>query len=188
MKRFIISLVFVPGAAMAGLQIVDGVAAPKKPVVAGEQPVAVRAEYRPVSASPAAAGGLKAGVVPVKSEPVSVTPVAAAKPAEASRVIVPAVVEKPTPAPPPVAWEIRKSDKTIFGALKRWTKSAGWQLMWDTEGNDFPVIAEATYTGEFDAAIGGVMASLQRSQYPLRACLYENRAVRVIHKSKRCEG
>lgn len=86
------------------------------------------------------------------------------------------------------AWEIRKTDRTIFGAMKRWSKTAGWQLMWDTEGNDFPVIAEATYRGEFDIAVGGVMASLQRSQFPLRACLYDNRAVRVIHKSKRCEG
>lgn len=86
------------------------------------------------------------------------------------------------------AWDIRLTDKTIFGAMKRWSKTAGWQLMWDTEGNDFPVIAEATYKGEYDIAVAGVMASLQRSQFPLRACLYDNRAVRVIHKSKRCEG
>lgn len=85
-------------------------------------------------------------------------------------------------------WEIKSSDKTVFGAMKRWAKTAGWQLMWDTEGNDYPVIAEASYKGQFDVAVGGVMASLERSQYPLRACLYENRAVRVIHKTKRCEG
>jgi len=86
------------------------------------------------------------------------------------------------------AWDIRSSDKTIYGAMKRWAKTAGWQLMWDTDGNDYPVIAEASYKGQFDVAVGGVMASLERSQYPLRACLYENRAVRVIHKTKRCEG
>ena len=86
------------------------------------------------------------------------------------------------------AWDIRSSDKTVYGAMKRWAKTAGWQLMWDTDGNDYPVIAEASYKGQFDVAVGGVMASLERSQYPLRACLYENRAVRVIHKAKRCEG
>jgi Toxin co-regulated pilus biosynthesis protein Q len=86
------------------------------------------------------------------------------------------------------AWDIRSSDKTIYGAMKRWAKTAGWQLMWDTDGNDYPVIAEASYKGQFDVAVGGVMASLERSQYPLRACLYENRAVRIIHKTKRCEG
>lgn len=89
---------------------------------------------------------------------------------------------------PVPAWDIKLSDKTIYGAMKRWAKTASWQLMWDTEGNDYPVIAEASYKGQFDVAIGGVMASLARSQYPLRACLYENRAVRIIHKSKRCEG
>jgi len=95
---------------------------------------------------------------------------------------------KPLPVIAEKAWDIRLTDKTIYGAMKRWSKTAGWQLMWDTEGNDFPVIAEATYNGEFDLAVAGVMASLQRSQFPLRACLYDNRAVRVIHKSKRCEG
>jgi hypothetical protein len=99
-----------------------------------------------------------------------------------------AAAVQPIPAPAEKAWDIRLADKTIFSAMKRWSKTAGWQLMWDTEGNDFPVIAEATYKGEFDAAVGGVMASLQRSQFPLRACLYDNRAVRVIHKSKRCGG
>lgn len=98
------------------------------------------------------------------------------------------VIAKPLPVVAEKAWDIRLTDKTIYGAMKRWSKTAGWQLMWDTEGNDFPVIAEATYNGEFDIAVGGVMASLQRSQFPLRACLYDNRAVRVIHKSKRCEG
>lgn len=100
--------------------------------------------------------------------------------AQVAKPVAPVVVEQ--------AWDIRLTDKTIFGAMKRWSKTAGWQLMWDTEGNDFPVVAEATYKGAFDVAVGGVMASLQRSQFPLRACLYDNRAVRIIHKSKRCEG
>lgn len=113
--------------------------------------------------------------------------------AAATIVAMPAVT-KPSPvqqavaAVPEPTWDVRTSDATIYGSLKRWAKIAGWQLMWDTEGNDFPVVAEATYRGGFDIAIGGVMASLQRSQYPLRACLYENRAVRIIHKTKRCEG
>lgn len=187
MKRLMFPLVLVltPGVSMAGLQIVDGFAAQKKLALAAlEQPGTARTEYRPAAVQQAAPVVPKAVAAPVKSDPVlSVVPVAV-KPAETAKVIVPAVMEKPAPA----KWEIRLSDKTIFGAMKKWAKAAGWQLMWDTEGNDFPVVAEATYTGEFDAAIGGVMASLQRSQYPMRACLYENRAVRVIHKSKRCEG
>lgn len=87
------------------------------------------------------------------------------------------------------AWDIRLTDKTIFGVMKRWSKAAGWQLMWDTEKNDFPVVAEGTYKGTFDAAVFGVMQSLQQSEYPVRACMHDdNRAVRIIHKSKRCKG
>jgi len=120
-------------------------------------------------------------------EPATVV-ASAASPAAGSALAAPAAAPVAASKVIEKAWDIRLTDKTIFGAMKRWSKTAGWQLMWDTEGNDFPVIAEATYNGEFDVAVAGVMGSLQRSQFPLRACLYDNRAVRVIHKSKRCEG
>lgn len=100
-----------------------------------------------------------------------------------------AIVEaaKPvTPAKADQVWQIRISDETVFGAIKRWSKIAGYQLSWETDNRDFPAQLEASYPGDFEQAVGGVMASLERSQYPLRACLFDN-AIRVIHKAKRCE-
>ncbi|QOU76433.1 Toxin co-regulated pilus biosynthesis protein Q (plasmid) [Janthinobacterium sp. HH102] len=83
-------------------------------------------------------------------------------------------------------WSIRKTDGSIFKALSRWSKDAQWQLQWETDKKDFPVIFEANYSGEFEDGILGVMTSLKNSQYPLRACFYNNNAVRIIHKSKDC--
>jgi hypothetical protein len=155
-------------------------------VVRGTPPV-----YRPIQPDPAMVNAQikqlteKLNLLSQKVEPSKAQSPAITAGAEKSAL---AVAVQPVPVAPEKAWDIRLADKTIFGAMKRWSKTAGWQLMWDTEGNDFPVIAEATYKGEFDVAVGGVMTSLQSSQFPLRACLYDNRAVRVIHKSKRCEG
>lgn len=83
-------------------------------------------------------------------------------------------------------WSIKKSDGSIFKALDRWAKEVKWQLQWETDKKDFPVMFEAAYPGKFEDAILGVVTSLQNSQYPLRACFYNNNAVRVIHKSKDC--
>lgn len=106
------------------------------------------------------------------------------------------VLTKPTatakPAAPAQVWEIRKSDGTLFGALSRWAAEAKpkRQLIYSTDGNDFPADPEATFTGDFDSAIAQVMESMRYSRYPLRACMWDNKpypVVKIIHKNKRCE-
>jgi hypothetical protein len=84
-------------------------------------------------------------------------------------------------------WSITRSDGTIWGALKRWSQIEKVQLDWDMEGKDFPVTLEATYAGDYRAAVGEVMKGLRHSDYPPRACRYENNAVRILHKSRKCE-
>jgi hypothetical protein len=110
--------------------------------------------------------------------------------ADAAKPVAP-VKPVPPPAPEPV-WEIRKSDGTLFNALSRWAGSANpkRQIVFATEGNDFPADTEASVTGDFDKAIEDVMKSLQNSKYPVRACFWDNKprpVVKIIHKTKRCE-
>lgn len=90
------------------------------------------------------------------------------------------------PAAPKESFSIKISDGTIYNALQRWSKSAGWQLSWEAT-RDFAVTLEATYIGDYEAAVGQLMTTLERSQYPLHACTFDNRAIRVVHKSKSCE-
>lgn len=95
------------------------------------------------------------------------------------------------PSAPAQVWEIRKSDGTLYGALTRWAASAKpeRQLIYATEGNDFS-LQEGSFTGDFDSAIAQVMESMKYSNYPLRACGWDNKprpVVKIIHKNKRCE-
>lgn len=95
-------------------------------------------------------------------------------------------------APVVATWEIRKTDGTIYGALSRWAAAAKpqRQLVFATEGNDFPADQEASFTGDFDMAVEGVAESLKHSNYPIRVCLWDNKprpVVKIIHKNKRCE-
>jgi len=85
-------------------------------------------------------------------------------------------------------WEVRISDGTIYGTLKRWTRDAGMELVWETDNNDMRLGAKATYTKSFDEAVFELMKSVEHAPYPMRACIYENNAVRVIHSKKSCRG
>lgn len=94
-------------------------------------------------------------------------------------------------APAPAAkktWEVRVSDGTVYGTLKRWSKDAGMQLMWETENHDLRLRGQATYTADFDVAVYELMKSVEHSDYPLRACIYDNGAVRIVHTKKSCKG
>lgn len=92
------------------------------------------------------------------------------------------------PAKPAKVWEVRPSDMTLYGAMKRWSKDAGMQLMWETENHDVRLRGQATYSGDFDAAVFELMKSVESSEYPMRACMFDNGAVRVIHVKKPCKG
>jgi hypothetical protein len=96
----------------------------------------------------------------------------------------------PTITPPKQAkvWEVRPSDVTLYGTMKRWSKEAGMQLMWETENHDLRLRGQATYTADFDVAVFELMKSVEHSDYPMRACIYDNGAVRVIHTKKACKG
>lgn len=116
---------------------------------------------------------------------VKAEPVAKAEPEKAKvEAKVEAKAEPVAPAAPPHV--IKASDVTIYGALQRWSKDAGWQLSWESP-KDMPVKLEASFNSNFETAVEELMISLKLSQYPLRACSFDNKALRVVHISKRCE-
>lgn len=83
---------------------------------------------------------------------------------------------------PPFA--IKAADQTLSKALERWCRLLGCQLIWSVE-KDFPVIP-AQYNEDFEASIKQVVLDTKRSEYPIRACIYENQVVRIVHASKSC--
>jgi hypothetical protein len=82
-------------------------------------------------------------------------------------------------AEPPTAWTFLCADGTVHQALQRWTREAGWQLVWEVE-RDFPIDAEVTLRGNFLVAVNQAMAALRDTDFPLQARLQaETRVARI---------
>ena len=92
----------------------------------------------------------------------------------------------PTTAPKLFAYEILATDESLFLALRRWTTTQGVQLIWDA-GKDFPARNTAYPAKNLHDAIEMVMADTERSSYPLHACSYANRVIRILHVSYACQ-
>lgn len=85
---------------------------------------------------------------------------------------------------PELSWNITGSDQTVSMALARWAASAGWQLAWQAP-RDLPAF-QVSYLGDFESAVESLMRDSQNSEYPLHACLYDNKVVRVLHITQTC--
>lgn len=91
--------------------------------------------------------------------------------AEATAVVAPVVPEK--------IWMVLAGDKTVRGALARWSKEAGWMLSWEAPF-DYPVVIETRFTGSFEDVLTKVVESLDGSDKPVQLVLYENKVARVV--------
>lgn len=85
-------------------------------------------------------------------------------------------------------WLMTAKDKTVRNGIGRWAKLAGWNVDWDV-AVDFPVPYDVTFKGDFETAVQQVMTSLAGSDYPVEACAYENKTVRIVRfgESQRCQ-
>jgi hypothetical protein len=83
-------------------------------------------------------------------------------------------------------FEITTEDETLYLALRRWAAETGYQLVWDA-GKDFPVKNTVYVTDDIVQAISQVMADTEASSYPLHACTYNNKVIRILHVSQSCE-
>jgi hypothetical protein len=129
-----------------------------------------------------------------ESKSVSASTTTAAAPAGSLPTATPAkpasdTSAKPAPLSPPKKqyFSIKTSDGTLYGTVSRWAKEAGWQVSWEAV-KDFDTKFEATYEGDFESSVEQLMKSMERSEYPLRACAFDNKVIRIIHKSKSCES
>lgn len=91
--------------------------------------------------------------------------------------------EKSTIAAP--VFSINSDDETLFLALRRWSTNAGYQLVWEA-GKDFPARATSYKTSDLISAIESVMNDTANSNFPLHACVYDNKVIRVLQISQGC--
>jgi hypothetical protein len=92
----------------------------------------------------------------------------------------------PIAAPKPLAYEILTTDESLFLALRRWSTTEGVQLIWDA-GKDFAARNTVYPAKDLYDAIEMVMADTERSSYPLHACTYANRVIRILHIAQSCQ-
>lgn len=76
-------------------------------------------------------------------------------------------------------WQVLLSDVTFYQTMLRWTRLAGWQLVWEAE-RDFAIDAQVTLQGTFLEVLDTSMRSLLSTDYPLQAQVNEQtRVVRI---------
>lgn len=80
---------------------------------------------------------------------------------------------------------INSDDETLFLALRRWSTNAGYQLVWEA-GKDFPARATTYKTSDLISAIELVMNDTANSNFPLHACVYDNKVIRILQISQGC--
>lgn len=86
-------------------------------------------------------------------------------------------------------FEARVSDRTIRQALNRWATEHHWYFEdahWALP-HDFPVTAPAVFEGDFAAAVDQLLAAVEVSGQPVRACFYANHVLRVIPGAQSCD-
>jgi outer membrane biosynthesis protein TonB len=81
-------------------------------------------------------------------------------------------------------FDINPDDLTLSIALRRWGKQSGYQIVWDA-AKDL-VAVSTSYKGPLESAITSLMEDTNFSDYPLHACSYQNKVIRVLHVSQTC--
>nr|WP_297529155.1 toxin co-regulated pilus biosynthesis Q family protein [uncultured Roseateles sp.] len=94
-------------------------------------------------------------------------------------VVPPSTAWRTLEAEAPAAWTFLRADGTVHQALQRWSREAGWQLVWEVE-RDFPIDAEVTLRGNLLDVLNQTMAALRDTDFPLQARIQaETRVVRI---------
>jgi hypothetical protein len=96
------------------------------------------------------------------------------------------VVEGRMPFERKIKFQITVEDETLYLALRRWSTETGHQLIWDA-GKDFAARATTYKEDNIISAVDRVMKDTQNSSYPLHACAYANKVIRVLHISQVCQ-
>jgi Toxin co-regulated pilus biosynthesis protein Q len=65
-------------------------------------------------------------------------------------------------------WSLSPADKRLSVAMARWSRIAGWQLVWEAE-RDFVIDSDLNLYGDYLKSIDTVMQSLANTDYPLQA-------------------
>jgi len=85
---------------------------------------------------------------------------------------------------PSQEWEVLVSDRTLNATLARWSRSAGWQMVWELPV-DYTIDAHASVSGSFEDAVAAVSRSMKQAEVPMNAIFYDsNKVLRIVVKGR----
>lgn len=150
-------------------------------------------------------GAMAVGPAPANAQanafgaPVRLHEAATTFPAPASAVPAPAAIQHASPLTAPAApiaaqassassstWRVEIADMNVRRVIERWSRSAGMQVIYEAT-KDVDVGATAAFSGTYEHALQQLLAAIETSEMPLRACLYANAVARVIPRMQRCD-
>lgn len=74
------------------------------------------------------------------------------------------------------------SPGSLHHELRRWTARSGYQLVWKSP-EDYRLTTHAVVQGSFIQALKVLVRALQRAGSPIRATLYRENRVLIIHRA-----
>lgn len=87
-------------------------------------------------------------------------------------------------------WRVQSEDVRLSTTLERWTKEAGYNLIWDAQ-KQVLLSAKDSFSGTLEEALTRVLSSpaIRKSDYPLEACFYPNQppVIRVTRLGEQAE-
>lgn len=91
-------------------------------------------------------------------------------------------------AAPMALYRAAPPDATLRAVLARWADMAGWTFQpqhWAVDV-DIPLSASAEFSGDFKAAVRGLLGATELADRPLQPCFYGNRVLRVVPIAQSC--
>ena len=80
----------------------------------------------------------------------------------------------------PEVWVASKSMGSVKSVISDWANKAGWQLSWEIQ-SDYPIIADANFSGSFTDAVTSIAKSMENNQLPIRVIFYDqNKVLRIV--------
>lgn len=86
-------------------------------------------------------------------------------------------------------WEATLADSSIRKVIEKWSAASGWTFGLEHWGidRDLPIMAKASFPGDFRGAIRGLLATTELTDAPLQPCFYNNFVLRVVPRSEVCD-
>lgn len=83
---------------------------------------------------------------------------------------------------------VTTADRSLRGALERWSRQAGWTFestFW-TLPRDLPILASSQFGSDYKLAVTALIKSSESTDIPAKPCFYSNRVLRVVARADAC--